>query len=84
MRRTTIILPPKLKRDAARLARERGLSLGELIRDSLAQRLVAEGPPNRDALFADHFTFRDDGPADVASNLDKYLAEADDVANRGG
>ncbi len=32
MKRTTVMLPPELKEKASRLAREKGISLGELLR----------------------------------------------------
>lgn len=72
------MLPPKLKREAEKLARHQGLSLAELIRDSLERRLAGKESSTRDPLFANHFAFRDDGPADVAANPDRYVAEIDE------
>ena len=83
MRRTTIMLPSKLKTRAARQARNEGISLGELIRDSVEKRLAAQnGKGARDPLFADGFVFRDDLPGDVSANLDKYLDEEMDAEIR--
>jgi hypothetical protein len=76
MKRTTIMLPTKLKADAERVARRNGESLGEFIRQSL-QRYLDEGIPksDRDPFFADHFTFEDSGPPDLAANANYYLSE---------
>lgn len=54
MERTTILLPPALRERAGLLARERGMSLAELIRHLLTQ-AIATGPehPGIDPLFAD-------------------------------
>jgi hypothetical protein len=74
MRRTTIMLPAALKSRAARQARSEGISLGELIRDSVERRLAArQTSREHDPLFADEVTFKDDWPGDVAENHDKYL-----------
>jgi predicted transcriptional regulator len=52
--RTTIRLPQNLKARAIRLAREQGISLGELIRQSLASQLNrSERQATLDTLFAD-------------------------------
>jgi hypothetical protein len=76
MKRTTIMLPRGLKAKAEREARRIGESLGELIRQSLERRLEeAAGENGRDPFFADHFTFKDNGPPDVAANADKYVSE---------
>ena len=50
MHRTTVMLPRELKERAAREARSRGVSLGELIREALASRL---SDPSDDPLIAD-------------------------------
>jgi len=74
MTRTTIMLPTSLKSRAARQARNEGISLGELIRDSVEKRLAAKQTVRQeDPLFADDETFKDDWPADVSENHDKYL-----------
>jgi hypothetical protein len=54
MERTTILLPPALRERAGLLARERGLSLAELIRSLLAE-AVAASPESQgiDPLYAD-------------------------------
>ncbi len=54
MERTTILLPPALRERAALIARERGISLAELIRAGL-QQVVDAGPgePGLDPLYTD-------------------------------
>lgn len=74
MKRTTIMLPEKLKAKAERHARVQGISLSELIRESLARSL---GPQAREAAAQDPFlndtaTF-EGGPRDLARNHDRYL-----------
>lgn len=75
MKRTTIMLPEKLKAKAERRARTQGMSLSALIRDSLARsldRTPAQSAAD-DPFLNDNVTFRDGGPPDVARNHDKYL-----------
>jgi hypothetical protein len=73
MKRTTIMLPEALRRRAAFRARQRGISLGELIRDSLDAALPGVSY-EQDPLFED-VVF--DGPAarDLSAKHDKYLYE---------
>lgn len=54
MERTTILLPPTLRERAGLLARERGMSLAELIRNLLHE-AIAAGPESQgiDPLYAD-------------------------------
>ncbi len=75
MNRTTIMLPPDLKARAERRARDRGISLGELIRQSLATALTAAGTPRlaSDPLFADDATWDGDTPPDLSAEHDRYL-----------
>ena len=73
MKRTTIMLPDDLRRRALFRARQRGVSLGELIRDSLDAALpsvTSEAGP--DPLF-DDVVFDGPAPADLSANHDKYL-----------
>jgi hypothetical protein len=54
MERTTLLLPPALRERASALARERGMSLAELIRTLLARELDAAPPmPALDPLYTD-------------------------------
>ena len=79
MHRTTILLPDDLRRRAINLARQRGISLAELIRGALEQSLAA-GPARfaDDPFFADRATFEGDGPTDLAVNHDYYLYDLED------
>jgi hypothetical protein len=74
MKRTTIMLPAKLKARAERRARTQGISLSELIRDSLARALErqARRSADEDPFLADTATFTG-GPRDLARNHDRYL-----------
>ena len=75
MKRTTILLPAKLKALAECHARDRGVSLGSLIRSALERELArpADRATADDALLSDDVTFADDWPSDVSSNLDRYV-----------
>lgn len=73
MKRTTIMLPEDLRRRALFRAKQRGVSLGELIRDSLDAALPdVTYDMHRDPLFED-VVFDGPAPADVSANHDKYL-----------
>jgi hypothetical protein len=76
MHRTTVMLPEALKRAAQAHASRRGISLGELLRESLEYRLK-EQPVDRlhDPLFADRATYVDNGPIDTAERHDDFLYE---------
>ncbi len=71
MKRTTIMLPEALRRRAAARARQRGVSLGELIRDSLDAALPGSSY-EQDPLFED-VIFDGPAPRDLAARHDKYL-----------
>lgn len=74
MKRTTIMLPPRLKAQAEREASKAGVSLGAFVRQSLASALERrDGGSAGDPLLSDHLVFDDAGPADVAENHDDYL-----------
>jgi len=81
MQRTTIMLPSKLKLQARRQARKRGVSLSALVRESLASTLGAGEVDKRkssrasDSLFADEAVFIGDAPIDLSLNHDRYLYE---------
>jgi len=73
MKRTTIMLPEELHRRATDRARQRGVSLGELIRVSLdATVQPVSYEPGTDPLFED-VVFDGPAPSDTAKNHDKYL-----------
>jgi hypothetical protein len=71
MKRTTIMLPEALRQRAAFRARQRGISLGELIRDSLDTTLPADSY-GEDPLFED-VIFDGPAPRDLSAKHDKYL-----------
>ncbi len=75
MHRTTLMLPPDLKIQAQRQAREQGVSLGEFIRRAIELQLKGSGATRRaaDPLFADIAVFTGDAPADSAAEHDRYL-----------
>jgi hypothetical protein len=74
MVRTTIMLPAELRHRSARRARERGLSFGELVRESLSTELDRKATPRAaDPLFADRAVYKGRGPRDVAAEHDAYL-----------
>jgi hypothetical protein len=74
MRRTTIMLPDRLRVRAMEHARSAGISLGELIREALAARLDSPSAARqRDPFFADEAVFRGSGPSDGSENHDRYL-----------
>jgi hypothetical protein len=73
MKRTTIMLPEDLRQRALFRARQKGISLGELIRDSLNAVLPkATYDAHRDSLFED-VIYDGPAPADVSSDHDRYL-----------
>jgi hypothetical protein len=73
MKRTTIMLPEDLRRRALFRAKQTGVSLGELIRDSLDAALPnVTYDAERDPLFED-VIFDGPAPADLSANHDKYL-----------
>ncbi len=71
------MLPENLRRRALFRAKQRGVSLGELIRDSLDRALpTTTYDSRRDPLFED-VIYDGPGPKDVSSNHDKYLYDDD-------
>ncbi len=75
MKRTTIMLPEDLRRRAMFKARQRGVSLGELIRNSLEASLPgSSNDPGKDPLFEDA-VFEGPTPRDLARRHDDYLYE---------
>lgn len=75
MHRTTVMLPRELKRRAARTARRRGISLGELVREALEERLAAlsDDEPTQDPFIADAEVFSGPVPGDLSTRHDAYL-----------
>ncbi|MGH7856436.1 MAG: hypothetical protein ACREQY_03830 [Candidatus Binatia bacterium] len=74
MKRTTVMLPSELKAKAEQRAREKGLSFGEVVRESLGRYLRAEGGQKAvDSLFADQAVFDGPVPRDLSADHDRYL-----------
>lgn len=73
MTRTTIMLPEDLKHRAQETARRLGVSLGELIRESLESRLDGRGSRDEDPLFQDIPVYRGEVPDDLSEEHDRYL-----------
>ena len=73
--RTTIMIPRDLKLRARRYAKRTGISMGRLIRDSLASRLTESENKRarRDPLFADEAVFTGPVPSDISDDHDRYL-----------
>lgn len=70
MKKTSIYLEPELDRALARLARERGITKAEAIRRALADAVGGARRPRFTAIGV-----IEDGPSDLSTNTDKYLAE---------
>lgn len=65
MDKTTVYLPVELKTALRRVARERGVSEAEVIRDSIRRAVASERPGPRAGLFA--------GSEPVARDADAHL-----------
>ena len=78
VQRTTIVMPPSLKRRATSRARAEGISFGELVRQAVEQRITNPPMRKRKAKTGDPFwdnlkVIDDDGPADLSVNFEDYL-----------
>lgn len=75
MHRTTILLPPELRREAENAARARGMTLSELIRQKLAATVAPKGGNRRqrDPLFRPGRLIETIGPTNVSARHDDYL-----------
>lgn len=67
------MLPLDLKFRALQVARRMGISLGELIRESLSVALKTEKKNSDDPLFSDKAVFRGKVPKDLSERHDDYL-----------
>jgi len=72
MKRTTIMLPDKLKNKASRYAEKHGMSLGGLIRFAI-EREIKKDPIEEDSFFASKTVFRGNLPTDASTNTDNYI-----------
>ena len=74
MLRTTVMLPSNLKNKAQAFASKKGISVGELIRESLEIALLqAKGALCMDPFFEDTHFFTGDIPNDLSANHDKFF-----------
>jgi hypothetical protein len=73
MKRTTVMLPARLRARAIARARRLGISMGELIRRSMEAMLADPAGDGDDPLVADEAVFKGPLPDDLASNHDRYL-----------
>lgn len=76
MNRTTILLPEELKEESVRVAREHGISFGELVRRVLEEavtRRKKKQPLSEDTLFADGTVYTGKAVQDLSLRHDDYL-----------
>ena len=75
MTRTTVLLPEELKQRAERKAARRGISFGEMLRQSLerALRTTREEGDEEDPLFSDRYVYKGPAPKDSALAHDRHL-----------
>lgn len=73
MHRTTIMLPQDLKTKAEEIARKKDLSLGEIIREALLDRIQKEDSDAGDSFFCDTAVYRGPAPKDSSVKHDDYL-----------
>ena len=79
MKRTTIMLPPELRAEAAIFAKQKGLSLGELIRQCLQEQVAkCDASPQGDPFWNDFTPYQGSGPTDIAARHDDYLYGEDE------
>lgn len=75
MKRTTIMLSEDLKIRAANYCKQKGISLGSLLREALERRIqeAENDGQGQDSLFADQAVHQGDVPMDISQNHDAYL-----------
>ena len=72
MQRTSLMLPPELQRQAAKTARQRGISLGELVRQALVRESASVYQVGTDPFWASTGVFHS-GQASLSANHDVEL-----------
>ncbi len=72
MQRTSLMLPPELQRLAAKTAKQRGMSLGELVRQSLVRETAAVYLATADPFWSASEVFHS-GRGDLADKHDDEL-----------
>ena len=73
MHRTTILLDTEVKAKAQIRAERLGISLSQLIRNSLEKEVSIEPASQLDPFWADREIIEDEGPVDYVENHDYYL-----------
>ncbi|MEK7745867.1 MAG: CopG family transcriptional regulator [Elusimicrobiota bacterium] len=74
MKRTTIMVPEDLRSRVLRRARERGISFGEMVRESLSAALEVPGKKRaQDTLLADTAVYKGAAPGDLSLRHDDHL-----------
>ncbi|SPF36018.1 CopG domain protein DNA-binding domain protein [Candidatus Sulfopaludibacter sp. SbA4] len=75
MHRTTVMIPPELKRRASEQAKLQDVSLGEFMRRALEAAVKQNGKPRAgdDPLLRDAAVFRGRTPRDLSTHHDAYL-----------
>ncbi len=74
------MLPEELRGRALRSARKRGISLGEMVRESMSAYLETsrrESLEDADSFLSDDETFKGKTPKDVSAKHDQYLYGSD-------
>lgn len=66
------MLPPELKRRALKRARDRGVSFGELVRESLTAALAGQAA-DTDSLLGDRALFEGKTPSGLSAEHDRHL-----------
>jgi len=78
MKRTTVMLPADLRRRAIRRAKDKGVSFGLVVRESLDAALPAfEGAGGDDPLFMDGAVWRGRVPRALAREHDRFLYDSE-------
>lgn len=72
MKRTSLMLPPELQRQAVQVARRRGITLGELVRQSLAREAATAYRAEADSFWAMDGVFHS-GRGNLAEQHDDEL-----------
>jgi hypothetical protein len=72
MTRMTVELPTPLKSRISRAARQRRMTVGQFVRQSLENAVAAPARSNKGTMF-DLEVFKGKAPADVSANVDAYL-----------
>ena len=74
--RTTVVLPPRLKKQVTTRARQQGVSFSEFVRQTLRQAVnerAAKRPRTKDPFWSDVAVYEGAVPPDISVNHYKYL-----------